>query len=139
MAIEKQNLLAERTQNAFPRIKPANVAGAVQVRTYSESAGAELLKVGTPLVFDNAAGNTGQVRPWVDADGGVRDIIGFVYDRDVQLDTTNEVLGNVMQAGMIHYDDVQLNGQTQGTLDTALRSDGVRLAGLYIDGLAEKL
>lgn len=139
MAIEKQNLLSERTQNAFPRIAPSDAPGAVQPRTFTESAGAETLKVGTPLVFDNAAGNTGQLRPWVDGDAGARDIVAFVYDRDVVLHATNEVLGNAMFHGTIHHDDVQLNGQTQGTLDTALKAAALRLAGLYIDGLAEKL
>lgn len=144
MAIEKLNLLQERTEDPYPRIRPDDAPGSVVTRTFTELAqesGADrVLAVGTPMVLDNAAGNTGQLRPWVDGDGGTRSIVGFVYPRPVTVPAANEKLGVVMMKGKIHVDDVVTpTGQTLATLQTALKEEGLRYAGLVIDGLAETL
>lgn len=137
MAIEKQNLLSERTQDAYPRIRPSDEPGAVQTRTFTENLGT--IPVGTPLVFDAAVGNAGQVRPWLDADTALP-IIGFVYPRDVVTDASNEVLGTVMMKGRISIEDILVaSTQTDATLIAQLKKPEVRYAGLHIEGLAETL
>lgn len=62
-------------------------------------------------------------------------IRGFVWPDEVVLVSGKEVLGQVMLAGKVHYDDIVLpDGEVEADLKTALR-DGPRDRGLHIQGL----
>jgi len=73
------------------------------------------------------------------AGDGVDVIAGFVWPDSIVLDDSGDgnedVMGQVMLAGRVHYDDIVLpSGETQGVLDAALKS-GPREKGLFIYGL----
>lgn len=87
-------------------------------------------------------GLTGNAHVLAEATAGVVDaygtsvIAGFLWPDEVVL-ATGEVLGQVMLAGEIHYDDIPLpSGETEADLKAALRS-GPRALGIYIQGLTE--
>lgn len=140
MAYEKLDLLERRTQDPYPRIQPDDAPGSLETRTFAEAVGAPEYPVGTPLVHDDTVGNGGMLRPWVDADANSPAIVAIVYPRAVQTHATNETLGVAMFRGRAHVDDiVAASGETEATLKTALSQPGLRLQGLFIDGLVKKL
>jgi len=135
MALKKNELYATATVSPFPRIKPTQV----KVKQFATSAGAELLSVGHPVAVVTSSGD------WAPLDGnaatGEETILGFVYPDPIQLSATEEVLGQTMLGGDIHYDDVSGLGvggseidATQGELDAALKED-CRKVGIHVDGL----
>ncbi len=70
-------------------------------------------------------------------EGVSNEIHGFVWPDAVTLDSDEEVLGQVMLAGRIHYDDIPLVAgvYTQGVLAAGLKEGQVRNAGFIIEGL----
>jgi len=63
------------------------------------------------------------------------DVDGLVWPDAVVLDSDEEVIGQVMLRGEVHYDDIVLPaGETASVLKAALR-EGPRLRGLLIQGL----
>ena len=65
----------------------------------------------------------------------VNTIKGFVWPDAVVLDSDEEVIGNVLLEGKLHYDDIALPaGEIAANLKGALR-DGPRALGLIIQGL----
>lgn len=65
---------------------------------------------------------------------GVR---GFIWPDDVVLDSDEEVLGQVMLEGIVHYDDIVLPaGEVEATLKLELQ-DHARDRGLTIQGLIQ--
>jgi hypothetical protein len=63
-------------------------------------------------------------------------IRAFVYPLPVALSATGEVLGTIFIVGVLHRDDVIVPaGETQNSLDAALRDPDVRNAGLIVQGL----
>lgn len=75
------------------------------------------------------------------ADTGRNDIRGFVWPNAVTVDDSGDgnedVIGQVLLAGRIHYDDIVLpSGESATNLKAALRS-GCRERGLWIEGLAQ--
>jgi len=100
-------------------------------RTFATDAGAATVVELTPLVEAS-----GEWSVWQDADANT--IQGFLINEPdgLLLSATEEVLGNVMLAGRIHAADVVLPaGQTQNTLDTALRHVSLRNLGIFVQGL----
>jgi hypothetical protein len=95
-----------------------------------------------PVVAITTTGLTGNAHALAEATAGVAhyesDIVrGFVYPDDIELDDTDDVLGQVMMAGRIHYDDIVLpDGAVEAQLKEALR-DGPRALGLIIEGLTQ--
>jgi len=70
-------------------------------------------------------------------DYGSKAIDGFVWPDSIVLDSDEEVLGNVMLAGDVHYGDIVLpSGEATESLKAALRS-GPRQKGLNIKGLSQ--
>lgn len=66
---------------------------------------------------------------------GPGEVRGFVWPDEIVLDSDEQVLGQVMLAGRVHYDDLVLPaGETESVFKTALR-DGPRALGLIIEGL----
>lgn len=133
MAIEPTNLLSSTSRSAYPRIAPA--PDGVETVEFANVAGAPELAVGTPVAFKT------DTRKWVDWENGGgnnEDIIrGFVYQDAIQLHATNEVLGNIMVDGIIHYDDIVLpSGEVQANLDAALKDPEKRSSLLKVQGLA---
>lgn len=90
----------------------------------------------TPVAF-NTSSNMWVV--WTSGGSdGTGTIKGFVWPDQVVLDGSNEVLGNVLLQGKVHYDDIPVPaGETQNDLDTALRTGGLREAGIIIQGLTQ--
>jgi hypothetical protein len=131
MAYTDNQLYAEGSYDPFIRIKPEHVFP----KTFAADAGAAELAVGTPVAFDSVAK---QWAVWSAAgSNGLDDIRGFVYPKAIQLDASKEVLGTVMVAGEIEYEDIVLpTGETAANLKAALRS-GPRERGLWIRGLGE--
>ncbi len=68
---------------------------------------------------------------------GAYEIAGFVWADAVTLDADEEVVGNVLMKGAIHFDDIPIvTGYTSDLLKEALRNGGVRQLGFTIDGLS---
>lgn len=128
MAYDDNELFAQGSYDPYPRIKPVHAFP----KTFA--AGTDKLAVGTPVAYDTST-NTWKV--WSHgAANGVGEIRGFVYPKPIQLVSGKEVLGVVMLAGEIHYDDIVLpSGETEANLKADLRADAVRERGLWITGL----
>lgn len=69
------------------------------------------------------------------AAGETNKVKGFIWPDAVVLDSDEEVIGNVLLEGKVHYDDITLPaGETAANLKGALRN-GPRTEGLIIQGL----
>ena len=124
-------LYASASVDPFPRIVPEHA----YPKTIGAAVGAPELAVGTPMGFDSAA------EEWIvwsaSGSSGSDAIKGFIYQRAVQTDATQQVQGIIMVAGEIHAEDVVLpSGESQANLDAALKS-GPRALGLFITGLVD--
>jgi len=129
MAYADRELFASGDYDPAPRISPK----VVKVKSFAADAAATELAVATPLAFDEANFN------WVvwsaSGTGEVDEIKGFLYPDAVQLDASDEVQGQVMLMGEIHYDDIVLpSGESYPDLRQALRTDCLE-RGLVIVGL----
>jgi hypothetical protein len=125
-------LYSSSSKNPFPRIQSQHQ----YPQTFGPVASAPELAVGTPVAFD-----TSNKRYVVWSNGGTvagaDTIVGFVHPLPIQLHATKEVLGIVMSAGEIHYDDIVLpDGESEADLQTAIRAN-LRARGLYVRGLGE--
>lgn len=107
-------------------------ADGVMPMTFAQ--GAVTIRRGTPVARNSA---TGYWTTW--ASGGSNEtgiVAGFAYD-DIVLDSDEEVLGQVMFAGVVKVDaDLPLPaGQTLANLKTALKDSALRGAGIKAQGL----
>lgn len=114
------------------------------LRVMSTSTQAKTFSGGTALIAKLTAvtlvAATGE---WLVWDGGgvgeLGEIRGFAWSDDIQLVSGSEVIGNVMMAGRVHYDDVLRINVTEGSfgtageLDTALQ--GARDLGFIVEGM----
>lgn len=130
MAYDDNQLFASGSYDPYPRIKPVHQ----YPKTFA--AGTAKLAVGTPVAFNSS---TKQWDVWsATGTNGLDEIRGFVYPEAIQQVSGKEVLGVVMMAGEIHYDDIVLpSGESESNLKAALRVDAVRERGLWITGLDE--
>ena len=87
----------------------------------------------TPVAFNTSTNF------WVvwDADGpNGTDVISGFLNEEVTLDGSNELIANVILAGVIHRDAVPVpSAETQNDLDTALKAATLREKGLFVQGL----
>lgn len=68
---------------------------------------------------------------------GVNVIKGFAFE-DIVLNASDEVIGNVLMRGDIHFDDIPIiSGNDANGLKAALRTGGVRQLGFDIQGLTQ--
>lgn len=127
MALNPNELFASNTVSALKRVE----AKTIQPKTFASGSGT--LAQLTPIAFNTS---TGFWVPWTDGGAnGTGTISGFVWPDEVVLDSDDEVMGNVLLEGKVHYDDIALpSGETEANLKTALR-DGPRGLGLIIQGL----
>lgn len=73
--------------------------------------------------------------PWTNGGAnGAGTIKGFVWPDAVVLDSDEEIIGQVLIQGEIHFDDIPVAGGTLAELKTACRS-GPRDLGIIITGL----
>jgi len=116
---------------AYPRILPKHVREV----TLAAVTGAPTYTVGTPLAVDSVSG---EFVIW--SAGGTNDndkIKAFLYPRDVDTHATNASLVVVLEAGDIHYDDIELpTGESAADLMAALKHEELRMRGLRIKGLS---
>lgn len=122
----------ELVVNGTPRAG-AKPAAATHIHPVTFAAGSGTLAIGTPVAFNTSTGF------WVVwASGGANGtgtIAGFVWPDAVTLDADEEVLGNIMFTGDIHYSAIVLPaGQTENNLKASLRTD-CRTRGLIVQGL----
>jgi hypothetical protein len=135
MALGDNELFEAVDRESYPRIAPARDGG-VFTRTFNTVVAADKYVVATPIYFDGGASN--HVKVWTNG----QTVDGFVYPNKVQTSAADEVLGEVMQRGKIHLDDILLtlvvNGgnvnETEANLKTALRN-GLVERGLLVQGL----
>ena len=84
--------------------------------------------------FGSLTGNT-HVLAEAQAGSSAGVIKGFLWPDEVTLDSDEEVMGQVMLAGKIHFDDIEIpSGSTAAGLRTAIRN-GVRALGFTIEGM----
>lgn len=70
-----------------------------------------------------------------DTSDGTDEIKGFLWPDEATLDAADDVLANVLLAGIVHYDDIPIPaGVAENDLKAALR-EGPRALGLTIQGL----
>ena len=132
MALNENELYSSSTKDPFPRIKSVHQ----YPKKFGSVAAAPELAVGTPLAFDS---DNDQWVVWSNGGTvtGASTIRGFVYPVPVQIHASDEVLGIVMVAGEIHYDDIVLpSGESEADLQTAIRGNLAAL-GLYVTGLTQ--
>ena len=115
------------TQGKRLRVQPT----VVQPKTFA--AGSGTLAPLTPIAYNTS---TNKWVVWTSGGAnGTGTIRGFVGLDAVVLDAANEVLGNVILGGIIHYEDIVLpSGESAGNLKTALTGT-VRQLGFTIQGL----
>jgi hypothetical protein len=129
MAYADRELYSSGDYDPNKRIGPK----AVGVKTFAADAAATELAVGTPVAFDSA--NFNWVAWSASGTGDVDEIKGFVYPNAIQLDASDEVQGQVMLQGRIHFDDIVLpTGETSTDLRQACRTDCLE-RGLIVTGL----
>lgn len=129
MALNPNEQFASNSVNAKLRVE----AHTIQPKKFGSGSGT--LAVLTPIAF-NTSTNVWVV--WTNGGAnGTGTISGFVWSDDVVLDSDEEVLGNVLLEGKIHYDDIVLpGGELEADLQTALRS-GLRDKGIIVQGLTQ--
>jgi len=139
MALETNELLTSVDRTSYPRIQP--YTGGVRSKKLAGivAAAGTVLPVGTPMAFDSVTGN---FKPYaLGAFNGGDAIRAFVYPNEITLADpagVEEVLGNLMFRGEIHYSDVALPlGQLQASLDAALLDPTLRDHGLDVQGLPD--
>ncbi len=104
-------------------------------KEFAIDAGAPLIEAGALVAYE-----AGAVNGWVEFDAaganGQEIMAGVAWPDDIQTSATNEVLGQVLLAGRVHRDDIELNGQTQGNVDTQLQTIA-RTLNIHVDGLTD--
>jgi len=106
--------------------------------TFAENYAAQVVTVSA--AFGSLVGNAHVLSEYQAgaATNGLDLIKGFL-DEAITLDSSNEVLGNVIMAGQIHYDDIlAAKPATKSTTEliAALKTGEVRKNGFNIQGLA---
>lgn len=132
MSLNENELYASASKDPFPRIKSDHQ----YPKKFGAVASAPELAVCTPVAFDS---DNDQWVVWSNGGTvtGADTIRGFVYPIPVQLHASDEILGVVMVAGEVHYDDIVLpSGESVADLKAALRSN-LAARGLYVRGLTE--
>jgi hypothetical protein len=132
MALNANELYASSSKDPFPRIKSVHQ----YPKKITAIAAASLLAVGTPMAYDS---DNDQWVVWSNGGTvtGADTIRGFLYPIPVQTHASDQVLGMVMVAGEIHYDDIVLpSGETAADLKTAIRAN-LAARGLYVTGLTQ--
>lgn len=130
MALDPNNLVT--TGVTFPEEKRV-VADVIQPKTFGNVSGGPTLAVLTPVSYNTSTNE------WVvwDADGtnGTSEIQGFVYPDVVKLHETNEVTGNVMLSGLLHFDDIVVpTGEASADLEANVKANA-RDKGFTVQGL----
>lgn len=111
-----------------PRVE----ANSIQPKTFAAGSGT-LAKL-TPVMFNTA---TDEWEVWAadPATGTEGAIAGLVWPNEIVLDSDEEVLGNVMLSGRVHFDDIVLpDGESEDDLKEACRTD-LRIRGILVQGL----
>lgn len=128
MAYASRKLLNQ--DGPFPQQLRAQ-ATTIQPKTFGTGTGT--LERLTPVAFNTS---TNKWAVWTHGGGnGTGTISGFVWPDAVTLDATGDVIGQVMLAGRVHYDDIALPyGEIADNLKAALRS-GPRALGIFVEGL----
>lgn len=132
MALATRELFQSSDRDPYPRVM-ADQDG-VKVCMFAAVGAAPEYAALTPVAFNTATAK------WVIwASGGANEtgiVRGFVYPDAVQTDAADDVHGQVMTHGIVHYDDVVLPaGQLQADLATALKAPATRGVGLKVQGL----
>lgn len=139
MALANNDLYSESTRGPLPRIQPRNGPGASVRRAFAAVAGGPTLPIGTPCYVEAATGLLKKIVPGALA--ATNDIYAIVWPAAITLDATNSVLGNVMEAGSIHFDELEAlraAGTLAGTaqqLKDVCRKPSNRTRGIIIEGL----
>ena len=126
MALNPRELFSSSSTAALLRVD----AITVQPKTFAQGTGT--LANLTPMAFNTS---TGFWVTWVTGGiNGTGTISGFVWSDPVVLDADEEVIGNILLEGKVHFADIVVVGGTETQLKVALR-DGPRALGLIIQGL----
>lgn len=150
------NATAAAVQSALEALSNVEVGDVVAVQTAGANLGAALavvtltwggLLAGQDIAISIATGGlTGNppvlattVAGGVAQGQGTDTIRGFVWPDPVVLAPANEVIGNVVMGGRIHFDDIPLVSGSYGILElrAALRTGLVRELGYIIEGLSQ--
>jgi len=131
MATQKKELFSSTTGlGSGPRIWPETVDSKLF------ATGSGTLKKLTPVALNTS---TNHFVPW-DHDGsnGIDTIRGFVWTDDVELDASDEVIGNIMLRGTVHYDDLPAKDDVDSGATDAEWTQALRDAqdwGLIVQGI----
>lgn len=137
MALDPRELLSSKNVAARPRISPHR--DGVALRKFAPVVGAPELPVCTPVAYETVL--NAYVFWQSGGANGRGTIIGFIFD-PVQTHAANDVQGQVMHQGLVHFKDVLAAikavdpAQTEANLKTALCS-GPLARGLIVQGLTQ--
>lgn len=111
---------------------PAKRIVAKEILPKQFASGTGTIPAGALVAFDTSLGFWA---PWSNAGANGRALMkGIAWPDPIELDAGGEVLGQVMLRGSAHRDDIELNGETQGDVDTELQEEARNL-GIDIQGL----
>lgn len=129
MAQNENELFSSNSVDATLRVN----AKTIQPKSFASGSGT--LAGLTPVAF-NTSTNLWVV--WTNGGAnGTGTISGFVWPDDVVLDASDEVTGQVLLEGKIHFDDIVVpSGETEANLKTAIRGN-LRALGLVVQGLTQ--
>lgn len=139
MALKKTVLNTSTTRAPLPRIQPAEGPGAV-VQIPMET-GSATWAIGTLISVITASGLGAEYN---EAANGVTEEIYGVLINEITLDSSDNVIANVMVRGSAHIADIinaggddaaAYTGATAANIRAALKTSAVRERGLHIDGL----
>ena len=131
MATQKTELFETRSGLSSQLRVEATV---IQPRKFATGTGT-LVRL-TPVAFNTS---TLKYVPW-DQDGlnGTNIMEGFVWPDEVLLDAADEVLGNILLGGKLHFDDLPVATTVDAAATAAGWNAALRAAktfGLYVEGV----
>lgn len=129
MALQARELF---TSNAGPGSQKRIAPSVLKSKEFALGSGT--LLAGTMVAFETVIGHW---VPWDSAGANGAEILkGILWPDDLVLAAADESLGMVLLEGRVHRDDIELNGQTQGNVDTELQTVA-RDLGIHVEGLVD--
>lgn len=129
MALLPEELFGDATSQT-PNLRAYPAENGIAVGTLGNLSGDATLPHLTALTFA-----AGEWLPWADAD--TTKVDGLLWAPDVAVEglAANEIHIQVFKIGLVHIEDIALPAsQTQGTMETALKTALTRSAGLVVQG-----
>ena len=134
MALKTNELLTSAAGlGSQKRISPSE--NGLQTKRFENDAGAPTILAGSLVAYE-----AGAVNNWTSWDvagaNGAEIMAGVLWPDPITLHAADETLGTVLLLGIVHRDDIELNGQLQANIDAELKIRA-RSLGIVVQGLVQ--